>query len=118
MATATLSHASVLEFPSALSQEPITQQELHSLTDARAALARLEEEISRAESLVIERIRAGVSVQDGLYSADVRRSLRGKPSWKSVTRRLARRLGLDADLFVSQTIARTRPSESFFLEIR
>jgi hypothetical protein len=118
MATATLAHASILEFPSAVPQEQITQRELHSLTNARAALARLEREISRAEALVIERMRAGASVEAGLYSADVRRSLRRTPPWKSVTKRLARRLGLDPDAYVSSVIVRTRPSESFSLEIR
>jgi hypothetical protein len=98
--------------------EQISQFELAALLSLRHRSEQLEEEIKKAEGSLISRLRAGAPIEPGEREVEVRRSLRRAPSWKSVTKRLARRLGLDPDAYVSGVIVRTRPSESFSLEIR
>jgi hypothetical protein len=103
--------------PQSLPVDQVSQFELAAILSLRLRSAQLESEIKKAEDSLIARLRAGVVVESGDHEAEVRRSLRRAPSWKNVTKRLARRFGLDADAFVSNVIARTRPSESFSIEI-
>ena len=103
--------------PQSLPVDRVSQFELAAILALRLRSEQLSTEIKKAEDTLIARLRAGAVIESGDYEAEVRRSLRRTPSWKGVTKRLARRLGLDPDVYVSRVIARTRPSESFSLEI-
>ncbi|MGH9734388.1 MAG: hypothetical protein ACRD8A_07355 [Candidatus Acidiferrales bacterium] len=95
----------------------ITQQELIDLIELRNVQNEIEKCVSAKESDVLTRLLAGASVQPGVHIADAKKNSRRSPAWKDVARELATLHGLDADAFVSQVIAATKPSESFSLEV-
>ena len=116
MATLSVAAPATLHFPQ-VSTDQISQEELSEFVAAQKTLDKLSEHVDGLRSSLLVRLRAGASVEEGEHGAGVARSIRRTPSWKNVTRRLAKRLGLDADVFCSRVIARTRPSESFSLQV-
>lgn len=117
MATTTLATpSSVLQFPHVPSDQ-ISQSELAELIGAQKTLAALQKYADTLESTLLARLRSGATVETGEYTAEVKRSTRRSPSWKEIVKRLAGRLGMDGDAYCSNVIARTKPSESFSLEV-
>jgi hypothetical protein len=116
MATATIAAPATLHFPQ-VPTDQISQEELSDFVAAQKTLEKLQAHVDGLRSSLLTRLRAGVTVEDGEHTAEVARSVRRSPSWKSVTRRLAKRLGIDPDAFCSRVIARTQPSESFSVQI-
>lgn len=111
--TQTVPH--VIAFPQTSPVEKITQLELDMLLNLRLRASQLETQIESAEKSIIDRLRGGTIVEDGNHVAEVKRTARRSPAWKQITRRLAKRLGLDPDQYCSNVIAHTKPSESFSL---
>jgi hypothetical protein len=116
MATATIAAPATLHFPQ-VSTDQISQEELSEFVAAQKTLSKLQQHVDTLQPSLLARLRAGAVVEDGEHTAEVARSVRRSPSWKNVTKRLAKRLGLDGDVFCSRVIARTKPSEAFSLQV-
>ena len=116
MATANLAQPAILHFPQ-VSSDQITQDELAEFIGAKKTLEKLARHVQDAEASLLARLREGAAVQTGQYLPEVKRTARRSPSWKTIVKRLAGRLGLGGDAYCSRVIAHTRPSESFSLEI-
>jgi hypothetical protein len=116
VATLTISAPATLHFPQ-ISTDHVSQDELAQFLAARKTLDKLQQHVDGLEASLLSRLRSGAAVEDGEHVAEVARSIRRSPSWKNVTKRLAKRLGIDPDSFCSRVIARTKPSESFSLQI-
>ena len=116
MASLTIAAPATLHFPQ-VPTDQISQEELSEFVAAQKTLDKLQVHVDELRSSLLARLRSGAAVEDGEHSAEVARSVRRSPSWKNVTRRLAKRLGIDPDAFCSRVIARTKPSESFSIQI-
>jgi hypothetical protein len=116
MATLNISAPAVLHF-SEVHTDQISQEELSEFAAAQKTLDKLKQHVDTLQTSLLARLRSGAAVEEGEHTAEVARSVRRSPSWKNVTKRLAKRLGLDGDVFCSRVIARTKPSESFSIQI-
>jgi hypothetical protein len=116
MATATIAAPATLHFPQ-VPTDQISQDELSEFVAAQKTLSKLQQHVDTLQFSLLARLRSGAAVEDGEHTAEVARSVRRSQSWKNVTRRLAKRLGIDPDAFCSRVIARTKPSESFAIKV-
>jgi hypothetical protein len=117
MATPTIaSPAAILQFPR-VPADQISQAELAEFVGAQKTLENLQRHVDTLESNLLARLRSGATVEAGERSAEVKRGTRRSPSWKEIVKRLAGRLGMDAENYCRRVIAATKPTESFSLEV-
>ena len=107
----------VVPFPQ-IHEAEISQQDLVDFIEAQNTLAKLKKHVDGLEASILARLQAGVSVEDGVHCAEVKKNSRRSPAWKEYVRRLSQRLGLDPDAYVSNVISHTKPSISYSLEVR
>src|SRR5262245_56267885 len=81
----------------------ITQASLRKLLLARKRVAGLEASIKRAEGQLLEQLKAGATVQDGLLAAYVKTWERRSPAWKAI---VERELGED---YAARVLSATKP---------
>jgi hypothetical protein len=119
MASLNIASPAVLHFPQVPADQAsqISQEELAEFFAARKTLDKLQQHVDGLEASLLSRMRSGAAVEDGERAAEVARSVRRSPSWKGVAKRLAKRLGWDGDAYCSRVILRTKPSESFSLQV-
>lgn len=117
MATATLSHPVVLKFPQP-QQEPITQLRLALVLSLRNRVRQVQAELEKQETELRTMIEAGVTVEAGEHTVTLQTNTRRNVAWKSITMRLAKRLGLDPDAYCSNVLVHTKPTTSVSLQIQ
>jgi hypothetical protein len=115
-ATQIFSH--IVPFPQSVPAEnTISQLELEVFLSLRDRLEKLSEEVANAEATLQARLEAGVSVDPGVHSAELKEHKRRNVSWKEVAIRLADRLKLDGEMYCARVLAATKPTRSVSLEI-
>jgi hypothetical protein len=116
MATQTIAAPSTcIPFPAV--QIQITQNKIELLLSLRNRARQLASQIEEAEASMLDRLRAGASVESGEHTAEIKESSRRSVAWREVAERLAvRAFGRKrGELYCPKVLAATKPTTSHSL---
>ena len=99
--------------------EPITQFELGMVLSLRNRARQLEAQIADAEKTIRTRLEAGISVEAGEHTANLKESFRRNVAWREVSERLAERLYGEGrgEAYSENVLQNTKPSRTVSLTI-